>query len=228
MDDLLDAIDRLTIGYTVTTVLDDGSKHHEHHDSLIAQLRAAIVSDVGSGVGGSQARERVPLDVDALTRYENLEGQVGAFLLEWSGERPKRGTELEKTLRKAYVAFIGKAGDKDVQRAEKRWGGWVRQIEEKLDGVNRIELMAPCPVCNFQWYVNADGRQEVALQVVYKPDGQSGLSETFALCRFCEYTETPSMWKGVSRLRELAYQLETAGHKALMVENLTIEGLGVS
>jgi hypothetical protein len=123
-------------------------------------------------------------------------------------------------LRKAYVAFIGKAGDRDVERAEKQWSRWVRQIEDKLSGVDRIELMAPCPVCNFQWYVNADGDQEVALLVVYKPDGQSGLSETVATCRFCENTETPSVWKGVTRLRELAFQLETAGHKVLDLEGV--------
>lgn len=217
---LLEAIDKLTLGYIVRTPIDGEDDHVEHHDALIVQLRAAIASDVSGGAGGAQARERVPLDLDAAARYENIDGQVGAFLLEWAGVRPAKGSVPENTLRTAYAAFIGKAGDTDVQRATRQWEGWVKQIEDKLSGLVRLELMAPCPECGFQWYVNADGDQEVALIVTYRADGKKGLSESFAVCRFCEHLDTPSVWKGTRRLRELAYALESHGHDTPMLNEL--------
>lgn len=210
-DDLLDVIDTLTIEHVVTTVLDDGSKHFERHDGLIRQLRAAIASNVGGDGAGKLASQRIPLDADALEKYDQMEREIGDRFRELCEGIP--GLYPEQTLRQWYQVFAngvraGKISEAEYADQVHTLQGWVRIIEEKMSPPVTLELAnSACPDCGCAWAFEKLGGSEtdrkVALTVKYKPDEHGGLEEASAQCGACG-----RVWKGSQGLRELAYDLE--------------------
>lgn len=189
-----------------------GRTHYERHDALIRQLRrAAVPSSTNDGGSGKQdPRERIPFDADAMTKYDNLTGQIGAFYLEVMHVHPERGMSSESQLSRASRVFAngieaGKIADGKVTSIANRWDGWVTTIEDKLAGLRPIELTAPCPICNFEWIIDKDGQQVRALTVTYKDDLQGGLSESFARCKLCG-----EIWHGTGALRKLRSLIDEA------------------
>jgi hypothetical protein len=194
-----------------------GRTHYQRHDSLIAQLRAAAIpSSTSDGGGGKQdPRERIPFDADAVTKYDNLTGQISSFFLEVMHVRPARGHSPESQLSQAATVFsngitAGKVGDVETTRVAARWSGWVTTIEDKLAGLKPIELTAPCPVCKFEWIIDQEGQQVRALTVTYKDDLSGGLSESFARCKLCG-----ELWHGISALRKLRALIDDAEAEAV-------------
>lgn len=237
-DLLLDVVDRLTIEHIQTTKLDDGTNHYERHDGLIKQLRNAIASDLGgTGSAGKDPRERIPLDADAMLKYEQLETAIGARFKEMCQGIP--GLLPEDNLRAWFVAFMNayRAGDitetgylDEVRILET----WARVVTEKLDPPTPLELFDKdgqpevCPECGAGWYelILNSGRLNRAVM------DREGVVHTFwyekerrvALTAFCSPGESGALtasfvrcgccnhvWLGARDIRHLAYDLE---HKA--------------
>lgn len=209
-DPLLEALDKLTVGYIVTTVLDDGTKHYERHEALIPTLRLAIASNLGGGSqAGSAGNERIPIDADALQKYEAIERAISdrhqALVGGPSGLLP------ENDLRLWFAAFTqalrgSTATDDDYRYQLSALQGWVRIIEEKFSPPRRRELdQDKCPVCGFQYYIDNTDRtnpeRKVALTITYRED--QGLEASEASCGCCK-----TVWRGVLGLRALSGLLE--------------------
>lgn len=220
---LLDAIDKLTTVHVITTKLDDDSTHHEHHDGLIPQLRQAIASNLGGGAGGKPARERIPLDADALTKYQQIEEAIEQRYVDLLETAPE--LYPEGNLRAWYVAFAQTHQPSTADRPDREYDdelatmeSWARTINEKLSPPTIRELLGEaCPDCGFSWFdtlLNAgkpetgkerwfDVDRTVALKVTYRPDDRGGLTKSFAKCGCCGH-----VWMGASGIRELAWTLE--------------------
>lgn len=226
---LLDALDYLTIEHIVTTRREGAPPHNEKHEGLIKQLREAVASSIGGGAGGKPARERIPLDADALTKYEQIE----AAILERFVTRSLGVPALlpEDNLRKWYVLFMQTATEEAITDEWHTLSSWQRTIEEKLSPPTVRELAGQeCPLCGHAWYTTllnaavADGRnpkhrdlshmndpawhwvdeeRKPALTVTYRPDMTGGLTESFAKCGNCNH-----VWLGAAGIRALAYGLE--------------------
>jgi hypothetical protein len=193
-----------------------GRTHYQRHDALISQLRkAAIPSSTNDGGAGKQEpRERIPFDADAVTKYENLTGQIASWYLEVMSVRPARAISPEAQLSRVARVFsngiqAGKVNDGQATVIANRWDRWVTTIEDKLAGLKQIEVTAPCPVCEFEWIIDGEGLQVRALTVTYKDDLQGGLSESFARCKLCG-----ELWHGTAALRKLRQLIDDAESRA--------------
>lgn len=210
---LLDAIDDLTIVHIISTPIDDGKTHYEKHDGLIKQLREAIVSDLGGSAGGKPPNERIPLDADALQKYEQIEKAIGERYVALLEKVP--GLYPENNLREWYQEFAnqhrsGNLSDETYDDEVKTMKSWVRIISEKLSPPTVRELVGnECPKCGFDWYIDIvnlkplDTERRVALTVTYRPDDKGGLMSSFVKCGCCN-----EVWMGSTGIRELAYEIE--------------------
>lgn len=161
-DPLLDVIDKLTIEHVETTRLDDGTNHYERHDGLIKQLRDAIASNLGGGsAGGKDPRERIPLDGDAMIKYDQMEAAIGERFRAICAGVP--GLYPEDTLRDWYREFtnayrVGEVTDAGYDDELHTMESWARIITEKLSPPTPLELRdsngqpALCPECGAGWY----------------------------------------------------------------------------
>lgn len=207
MTELIDLIDRLTTGTIITTTKGDGTKHHEYHDGLIPQLRAAIASDVaGFGGAGKAPNERIPLDADALELYQNIEREIGDHYAELNLGVP--GLYPEKNLRTIYAHL----NDEDAETAARVWRRWVTTIEGKFDPARPLTITDPCPECGATTWTSPNG-DTMANPVVIEfrgksTDGEPDLSEVTARCR----ATTPDgpcagYWTGEQEIRSLRWSL---------------------
>jgi hypothetical protein len=225
-DPLLDVVDMLTKPHTtwVMQANDAGiqCKSPVVHEGLIKKLREAIASNVaGAGGAGKAARERVPLDADAMMKYGQVEAAIGERFRNRCEGIP--GELPEDNLRVWFLAFsnahrAGTVSDSAYFDEVATLEGWVRTIEEKISPSTKRELVGEtCPDCGFAWYDtvvavgHGDSKEEkwvdtdrqVALTVTYRPDQNGGLTESFAKCGNCGH-----VWMGSQGIRALAYELE--------------------
>jgi hypothetical protein len=208
-DPLLSVLDRLTIDHQVRVPVEDGPDYIATHKGLIVQLREAVASDLGGGGGaGASASERVPLDADALVKYQQIEEAISARHQSLVGG--PSGLYPENDLRWWYGAFAkalqaGRKLEADYAYELRTLQGWERLILAKFDPPRKRELAGEkCPECGFDFYVDnadrADPQRKVALTITY-PDG--GLDEAEAQCGCCK-----KQWHGLLGLRELSYAIE--------------------
>lgn len=208
-DPLLLALDRLTIDHTVRVPVDDAPDYFATHKGLIVQLREAVASDLGGGGGaGASASERVPLDADALVKYQQLEEAISARHQSLVGG--PSGLYPENDLRWWYAAFTkalqaGTKTDADYRYELRTLEGWVRMVSDKFDPPRKRELAGDsCPECGFDFYIDntdrTDPQRKVALTITYR-DGDLDTSE--ATCGCCK-----KQWHGILGLRELSYAIE--------------------
>lgn len=229
---LLDALDWLTKPHRVPIILEGNQRVktvHPTHDGLIKQLRVAIASSLGGTGGGKAARERIPLDADALTKYDQIEAAILQRFAALNIGVPH--LLPEDNLRAWYVVFIRDATEVEVTTEYKTLTDWKKVIEEKLSPPTVRELAGEeCPECGAAWYttvLNAavtDGRnpkhrdlkhrtdpdwfwvdeeRKPALTITYRDDERKGLSESFAKCGHCG-----TVWMGAAGIRALAFVLE--------------------
>lgn len=212
---LLDLVDKLTISHVITTALDDGIKHRESHDGLIKQLRSAVASNIGGSASGKQLFERIPLDVDALSKYELIEKIISEKYVKTLDKVP--GLYPENNLREWYIVFYNhpRTTEKEYDFEVKLLKSWVKLIEDKLSPPTVLELAkSECPECSCDWYFDVVNKtpleveRKAALTVTYRPDDKGGLTESFAQCRCCSFN-----WEGSTGVRALAYELEKQSSK---------------
>lgn len=159
--DLLAAVDALTVG-TRTKVIhhsDDGvalctdgcpATAHTHtsvveHDSLLAQLEAAILGEMSTlnGSASSLAHTRGVLDSTALYLCTRIASQIA----DWArmAGAPHRGAPAE-TLRAWYVVWAAGEQEPGADRAKASMlNGWAGQIASTLDPEETIQRKEPCP-----------------------------------------------------------------------------------
>jgi len=202
---LLDAVDALTLPTTVKVIQGPGKPTVIKHDPLLDQLQAAIVAGTDRSSNAAPARERMPLNANAM----RLCDQVGAELIRWQLRESKsvRFDTLAGQLRAWYAAYIGtvRSEHTDLQY-ERIISGWHREITAMFDPPTRLEITAACPLCNARVSVEpGTGNQVTAVVVEYLEIGAATLDEATGLCRACGV-----VWKGRSALRELRWLIEVA------------------
>lgn len=234
-DPLLDVIDKLTIEHIETTRLDDGTNHYERHDGLIKQLRDAIASNLGGGsAGGKDPRERIPLDGDAMVKYDQIETAIGERFRALGQGVP--GLYPEDTLRVWYRTFTnayraGQVSDAGYDDELRTMEGWARIITEKLSPPTPLELLdtdgqpAVCPECGAGWYevilnsgnlpkphTDADGTVHTKW---YEKERRVALNASYSpddhgtlTTSFVRCGCCNHVWMGTQGIRALAYELE--------------------
>lgn len=157
---LLNAVDVLTVKTvtkaTQTNINGISCVSEIEHEPLIAQLRSAIASNLGGSAGGKSPNERVPLDADALQKYEQIEDAILHRYEEFIDTPP--GLYPEQSLRAWYIEFSNRYRDGTI--TDQRYfdevstlENWARIIRDKLSPPSALELAgSECPECGFAWY----------------------------------------------------------------------------
>ena len=208
-DPLLIALDQLTIDHQVRVPVEDGPDYIATHEGLIVQLRKAVASNLGGGSGaGAAGNERVPIDADALVKYQQIEEAISGRHQSLVGG--PSGLYPEADLRWWFAAFnralqAGTKNDSDYRYELGVLESWVRLIQDKLEPPRKRELVNDkCPECGFAWFVDAtdkaDPQRKVALTITYR---EGDLDASVASCGCCK-----QQWHGVMGLRALSYAIE--------------------
>lgn len=211
-DPLLIALDQLTIDHQVRVPVEDGPDYIATHEGLIVQLRKAVASDLGGGANASAApNERVPINTDALVRYQALEKAISARHQELVGG--PSGLYPENDLRWWFASFTealraGRKTDQDYRDELRTLSSWVRSILDGFEPPRVKELVGDaCPKCGFEFYTDnrdkQDMRRKVALTITYR---EGDLEQSTAQCGVCE----EGRWYGLMGLRALSHDLESA------------------
>jgi len=211
MGDLLDAIDELTKPVTVKLhqleVLSRGRGAraerviHRKDPALLDRLRVAISNNMGGGSGAGQAaRERTPLDIAALTLYEEIDERIRSWVLELGG---KPDGDLGGRLQHWYRLFIGSSMADEGHRllVVRRW---VQSIRDLLEPPSKAEITASCPRCGRMWVLVGHGEQAEPVRALWMISRDT-LEESYAICRGCSVR-----WVGVHDMRALRIALDDA------------------
>ena len=186
---------------------------------LLDWLAQSVGNNIGGGGGGKAARERTPIDIAALTLYEDIDGRVRSWLDEL-GARPGKDITPTQALRTWYRLWIGGRHNEHLERAYASIiENWETRIKDVLDPPKRIEITAPCPACGKEW-INiglkmADGSDDpddVERVRVLNAVERENIAESYALCSACE-----RVWVGVPEMRQLRIwidDIETAKRHA--------------
>lgn len=215
-NDLLDAVDRLTLPETVT-VWQGARITRNEHPNLLEQLRRAVVSDIGgSGVGGKLANERTPLDVGAFTMFEAIDGRVRAWAADAGIE--SRG-ELAGRLRAWYVKFAEyPRTEVEVSSFMRVLVGWEGSIRDLLDPPAAVQITAPCPRCGVEWVVRGSGVEEVrvwALWGLWRERAEDSNAE----CRGCG-----AVWRGVAGMRRCRMEIDAGAAEVSRERRVAVNG----
>jgi hypothetical protein len=177
---------------------------------LLDQLRDAVASSLESGGGGKPGRERVPIDVAALTLYEDIDGRIRSWLDEL-GARPGRDVTPTQALRTWYVMWTaGRHTEGLEDRYQATIEGWAQQVRDKLQPPKRIEITAPCPVCGREW-INVglklpngdDDPNDVEMVRVLNAVERETIDDSYAMCQACN-----TVWVGTGRMRQLRIAID--------------------
>lgn len=209
---LLAVLDRLTIDHIVRTKVEDGPDHIVTHRGLIPQLRDQIASDIGGGGNASASPEtRVPINTDALVRYQAIENAIAARHRDLVGG--PSGLYPEQDLRRWFLAFTealraNTKGDEDYRDELRTLLRWELSILDGFEPPATKELVGePCPHCGFTFYIDnrdrQDMRRRVALTITYRA---GDMERSTAQCGVC----SEGRWYGLIGLRSLSFDLEDA------------------
>lgn len=198
-NDLLTLVDELTQPIRVE-FWQGLEKHTRTDDPLLLQLKAAVVSNMGGGSGASKsARERTPLDVQAFSLLEEIDGRVRSWHIDYASRAPY---ELTNALRGWYVLFTRHPKEEaDISRHMSILAGWVGRISDIVDPPKRIELTVPCPRCNRRWITRGVGHEAEstgALSALLR-NGE----EFEASCGGCGHR-----WVGIGAVRMLRTEID--------------------
>lgn len=179
---------------------------------LLDWLRVLVGNNIGGSGGGKAARERTPIDIAALTLYEDIDGRVRSWLDEL-GARLGKDVTLTQALKSWHTLWIGRPRDPKLEDAYADvLTGWKQRVEDILDPPKRIEITAPCPACGKEW-VNiglklpdgSDDINDVERVRVLNAVERETLEDSYALCSACD-----RVWTGVGQMRALRIAIDDA------------------
>lgn len=198
-NDLLDAVDDLTLPRNVKVQTDDGYTWASE-DALLVQLRQAVSSSLnsGSGSGGSPSTRNV-LDSDALHKA----GIITAAIGDWCYQVGVKATrDAVHDLRAWHAAYLSREESPEFYIRQMR--AWAGQIRAMVNPPKTVEITAPCPVCGQGEYVNDMGeRINNPLALTYRPDSDHMWKNSRVMCRACD-----AVWVGGDAMEELRDELE--------------------
>lgn len=198
-DELLQAVDDLTLPKPVKVTTDDGYTWATE-DPLLVQLREAVASSLrsGSGSGGSPWTRNV-LDSDALYQA----GVITATIGDWCRLAGARATrDPVKDLRAWYVRRLTATDPDSFYLGQLR--KWAAQIRALVNPPRMVEITAACPICGEGTYTNDMG--EVVrnpLTMSYRATDDRFWRDARVLCRACL-----NVWEGVEAMEELRDELD--------------------
>lgn len=197
------------------------------HDPLLVTLRDAIVGGIGSHVGSSPARERIPLDPGALALFDEISAHINRWYRALDAFRFHE--HIHDRLAAWYIDFenrrrAGIISDADETITTNLVEGWARRIEAMFDPPKTIELTSgdapvPCPVCGGQYAIDPrSGDRMTALVIEYREVGQDTMDQATGLCRSCS-----AVWRGSTGVRQLRWLVD----EGEVPEMQTIQGYTV-
>lgn len=197
---LLDLVDQLTKPHRAT-FWQGTAVRHRLDDSLLEQLRCAVVGDLGGGRGASKpARERTPMDVLAFSLLEEVDGRVRSWLIDMG--QPHAGG-VGHLLRAWYVVFVRSERDETtIGRHHAVLAGWVKRIRDIIDPPDRIELTDPCPRCGQMWVTRGHGEDAESVRALWATYREPQ-DESDASCQGCGHS-----WRGITGMRRLRIELD--------------------
>jgi hypothetical protein len=209
-DPLLQVLDRLTIDHQVRVPVEDAPDYIATHKGLIVQLREAVASDIGGGSNaGADPNTRVPINTDALVRYQAIEKAISARHNDLVGG--PSGLYPENDLRWWYAAFVealraGRMNDQNYRDELHTLTRWETSILDGFEPPRTKELVGDaCPHCGFDFYIDnrdkQDMRRKVALTITYR---EGDMERSTAQCGVCD----EGRWYGLMGLRSLSHDLE--------------------
>jgi hypothetical protein len=216
---LLDAVDALSKPQNVVEWQEavpekgiDRQIRKRTNPPLLDWLALAVANNIGGGGGGKPARERTPIDIAALTLYEDIDGRIRSWLDDL-GARPGKDVTPTQALRSWYALWIG---GHHGERLEDSYAavleGWEQRIKDVLDPPKRIEITAPCPICGQEWQNlglkladGSDDPDDVERVRVLNAVERESIDESYALCSACD-----RVWKGPLQLRALRIAIDDA------------------
>ena len=148
--------------------------------ALLRLLEAAIKADT-SGAGGGPGRNKnsAPLDVTALSLWEEIAGVVGTY---WPGRGDPKHKNQHLIDRLTWWTNTVAGTEYEIHLAE--FGTyWVRQIRDLLDPPKIVELRGTaCPNCKESWI-----RELQELETTFRPSVTINMSEDPVRleCRAC-------------------------------------------
>ncbi len=154
-NELLDAVDDLTLPKPVKVPTDDGYTW-AREDALLVQLQEAITSTTSRAGGRSLRHDRMILDADALTRFHQITSTIG----DWCRIEGIRATrDPVADLRRWHAARIGRPLDqRDADGFYvAQMTGWAALIRGKLAPRKSLEWTDPCPECDATTYTDDNG-----------------------------------------------------------------------
>ncbi|MDQ0726826.1 hypothetical protein [Microbacterium sp. W4I20] len=201
MNELLDAVDDLTLPRNVKVQTDDGHTWASE-DALLVQLEEAIHSTTGRSGGRSASHTRMILDADALMQFHRITSTIGDWC-RMAGATVHR--DPVQDLRAWYVAIMAVDDTTEFYLRELR--GWAALIRGKLTPRSTMQFLRPCPECGANTYINEEG-DTVPHPVVIDYDPDAPMSSVRWSCRACGETR-----EGEFAQRALAYDAETRGQE---------------
>lgn len=198
-DELLEAVDDLTLPKNVRVATDDGHTWATE-DALLVQLAQAVSSTLnsGSGSGGSPWTRNV-LDSGALYQA----GLIRAAIGDWCKIAGTPVTRDPVVDLRAWYETRAKV-DEDHVFYVRQMHAWAAQIRAMTNPPKTVEITAACPACDQGQWTNDQGeRIPNPLLLTYRPETGSIWDDAKALCRACDMA-----WEGEWRLRELRHDVD--------------------
>jgi len=178
-----------------TDVVEAGRKYQAvDHDPLLVTLRTMIRSNTGGTTpGATRDADRSIMNLEALTTWERITGDVRTLTRRHTKDRPNpllgyAIRTLAGTLDALWASH--QITEPDYLHAIRRGKAWRAMIWGLLHKPREKELTEPCPYCEQAKAVTATGEIQAALVAYY----QQGVTPT-AQCRACG-----TMWVGEGQL----------------------------
>lgn len=196
-NDLLDAVDELTLAKPVRVSTDDGHTWATG-PPLLVQLEEAIRSTTGRAGGRSTSHARSILDDDALMQFHKITSTIGGWC-RMVGVRATRDPVVD--LRVWYTKWLSSNEPEAFYLRQLR--SWADLIRAKLSPQRTEEWLSPCPNCDAGTWVNDEG-EEILHPVVVEYDPDHVMATIRWTCRACGETQ-----HGEFAQRFLAHDAET-------------------
>lgn len=205
-NELRDLIVRLTETHDIT-VTDPGGRRigTRTQQPLLAKLRTAKTSNIGTGAGTAGFGPKTTLNIAASELYTSIERRARRWALNSGWTRgtawPSPETLLTIWHSRTYLA-------RDLDPFEQTLRNWVHAITDlTVDPPHRFPLDAPCPFCGERWVEKTtDGilERRHALNVIEREP----VNDSTSFCLACD-----TIWPGIDGARDLARLIDDRAYE---------------